>query len=183
LREVLGADWTVIEEGLSGRTTVHPDPIEGRWLDGSAYLPPCLRSHAPLDAILLMLGTNDLKARFSLPPGDIAAGIGVLLTIVAEAGAGPEARRPKILVICPPAILDHHGDRLDLADMFAGGREKSQRLAPLYAALAAEHGAAFLDAGSLIESSAYDGIHLDVAAHETLGRAAAAALLQVFEDP
>jgi lysophospholipase L1-like esterase len=181
LREVLGADWTVIEEGLSGRTTVHPDPIEGHWLDGSAYLPPCLRSHSPLEAIIILLGTNDLKARFSAPPGDIAAGIGVLLRMVAEAEAGPDGSRPEILVICPPAIVDHHGERPDLTDMFAGGRAKSLRLAPLYAAVAEEHGAAFLDAGSLIESSAYDGIHLDLDAHEKLGRAAAATLLRLVE--
>ena len=29
LRRELGAGWTVIEEGLPGRTTLHDDPIEG----------------------------------------------------------------------------------------------------------------------------------------------------------
>lgn len=178
LRHELGADWTVIEEGLSGRTTVHADPVEGRWLDGSVYLPPCLRSHAPLDSIVIMLGTNDLKMRFSVPPGDIAAGIGVLLSTVAQAQAGPGGRCPDMLVVCPPPILADHGERPDLAGMFAGGRDKSLRLAPLYAAVAEEHGAAFLDAGTLIASSSYDGIHLDTGAHRTLGRAVAEALLR-----
>jgi lysophospholipase L1-like esterase len=30
LQDALGADWNVIEEGLSARTTVHTDPGRGR---------------------------------------------------------------------------------------------------------------------------------------------------------
>jgi len=173
LRNRLGPDWRVIEEGLPGRTTVHPDPIEGRWLDGSAYLTPCLLSHAPLDAVAIMLGTNDLKMRFGVPAGDIAAGVGVLLTLAGSAGAGRNGGVPWLLVICPPPILADFGERPDLAGMFAGGREKSLLLPPLYAAVAAEHGADFLDAGRLIESSAFDGIHLDPPALGALGAAVA----------
>jgi lysophospholipase L1-like esterase len=176
LREKLGDGWTVIEEGLSGRTTVHADPIEGRWLDGSAYLLPCLRSHRPIDLVLVKLGTNDLKARFNAPAGDIAAGIGVLLTIIRGSACGPGAVAPKTLVVCPAPILDHHGERGDLAGMFLGGHEKSLRLAPLVRAVVAEHGADFLDAGAIITSSAHDGIHLDPDAHAALGGAIAEAV-------
>jgi lysophospholipase L1-like esterase len=179
MRSRLGPDWTIIEEGLSGRTTVHPDPIEGEWLAGAAYLVPCLRTHRPLDAIVIVLGTNDLKARFGLPAGDIAAGVGVLLGLVRAAEAGPGGGVPKMLVVCPAPILDHHGTRPDMVDMFLGGHAKSLKLAPLYEAVAAEHGAVFLDAGQLIKSSAHDGIHLDPDAHEALGRAIADAVLRL----
>lgn len=175
-RKVLGPGWMVIEEGLSARTTVHPDPVEGPWLDGAAYLHPCLRTHRPLDVVVLMLGTNDLKMRFNLPPGDIARGVGRLLTIIRNSQSGQDGGPPGVLVVCPARILDHHGERPDLAGMFQGGYEKSLRLAPLYEAVAAEHGAAFLDGGALIESSAYDGIHLDVGAHGKLGQAVAEAV-------
>jgi lysophospholipase L1-like esterase len=169
----LGDRWNVVAEGLSGRTTVHPDPIEGHWLDGSTYLPPCLKSHKPLDAVAIMLGTNDLKARFSVPARDIALGVGVLLKIVRQSEAGPNGGAPKMLVICPPPILQTFGERPDFAEMLAGGYEKSLRLAPAYAAVAKEHGAAFLNAGDVIKSSAYDGIHLDPEAHAALGKAVA----------
>jgi lysophospholipase L1-like esterase len=171
VRRRLGADWHVVEEGLPGRTTIHKDPVEGAWMDGSAYLMPCLRSHRPIDAVVVMLGTNDLKMRFNVPAGDIAGGIGVLLTIIRHAEAGPNAGTPKILVVCPAPILDRFGECPQFAEMFTGGHEKSLRLAPLVREVAAQHGAAFLDAGTLIRSSAYDGIHLDAEAHAILGPA------------
>jgi lysophospholipase L1-like esterase len=176
LARELGPGWRVVEEGLPGRTTVHPDPIEGSWLDGSAYLMPCLRTHRPIDVVALMLGTNDLKARFGVPPGDIARGIGTLLAIIRNAEAGRDGGMPQILVICPAPLRRAFGSRPDFEDMFLGGHEKSLGLAPLYAEVAEANGAAFLDAGRIMESSAFDGIHLDPEAHEALGRAVAEAL-------
>jgi lysophospholipase L1-like esterase len=173
LQKRLGKAWTVIAEGLPGRTTVHSDPVEGAHMNGSAYLMPCLRSHRPLDAVAIMLGTNDLKRRFGVGAGDIAGGIGVLLTIVLHSESGPRGSVPKMLVVCPPPILEQFGERPEFVEMFEGGHEKSLRLAPFYKAMAREHGAAFLNAGDLIRSSAFDGIHLDKDAHLKLGRAVA----------
>jgi len=175
----LGPEWTVIEEGLNGRTTVHADPIEGMWLDGSSTFTAILRSHMPLDVVAIMLGTNDLKARFSAGPYDIAGGVGVLLKQLARAEAGRDAGVPKALVICPPPILDSFGGFDLFGEMFAGGHEKSLRLRPFYEAVAAESGAAFLDAGGIIKTSASDGIHLDVEMQARLGQAAAEAVKKV----
>src|SRR3954462_1773041 len=64
LQTALGSDYRVIEEGLNGRTTTVDDPIHDH-RNGRHYLPPCLESHAPFDLVTIMLGTNDLKARFN----------------------------------------------------------------------------------------------------------------------
>jgi lysophospholipase L1-like esterase len=120
-----------------------------------------------------MLGTNDLKARFAVPAGDIAGGVGVLLQIVKRAEAGRDGGVPRMLVVCPPPILVNFGERPDFADMFAGGREKSLRLPPLCRAVAQEYDAAFLNAGDIIACSPFDGIHLDADAHASLGAAVA----------
>ena len=173
MADALGADWTIVADGLSGRTTVHPDPVEGPWLNGADYLLPCLRSHRPLDAVAIMLGTNDLKHRFGVSAFEIAFSLGRLLTIVRNAEAGPQGAAPKMLLICPPPILDTFGDKPGFADMFAGGHEKSLALPGFCATIAEEHGAAFFDAGQVIRSSACDGIHLDRDAQEILGRAVA----------
>ncbi len=77
LQKELGSDYQIIEEGLDGRTTDAPDPgspISGAQLDGSAYLPACLASHLPVDLVIIMLGTNDLKPIFNRTPMRIAVG-------------------------------------------------------------------------------------------------------------
>ena len=79
LRNTLGAEYIVVEEGLNGRTTVWDDPIEG-YKNGKTYLIPCLETNHPFDLITIMLGMNDLKKRFSLSAFDVANGAGVLST-------------------------------------------------------------------------------------------------------
>jgi lysophospholipase L1-like esterase len=171
LRAELGNDWLVIEEGLGGRTTVSDDPVEfNPDRNGARYLPPCLHTHKPLDVVAIMLGTNDLKARFNKTAWEVAQGVGVLVDIIKKAEVGRGGGIPEIFVICPPIILDH----LPLhPDLFAGAPPKSREMARHYAAVAAERGVRFFDAGTVIASSKHDGFHLDPDAHAGLGRAIA----------
>ncbi len=168
LQVALGDGFRVIEEGLGGRTTVWDDPIEGD-KNGRRQLPALLESHKPLDLVVLMLGTNDLKKRFSAPASDIAAGVERLIGIILASSSGRTGKAPKVLVIAPPPL----GKLTDLADMFEGGAEKSRLLGSLYRQAAAEYGCAFLDAGSMIHSSDLDGIHLEEKEHRALGEAVA----------
>ena len=69
-----GGDFTIIEEGLPGRTTVFDDPIEGAHKNGMRTLRAVLESHREIDLVIVMLGTNDLKHRFSVTAADIATG-------------------------------------------------------------------------------------------------------------
>jgi lysophospholipase L1-like esterase len=170
LRAALGAGWMVIEEGLGGRTTVSDDPVEGGDKNGKTYLYPCLRSHRPLDVVAIMLGTNDLKARFNKSAWEIAQGVGVLVDLVKTSGAGRNEGVPQVLVIAPPPTLDRLPNH---ADMFAGGPPKSREMAREYAKVAKEKGVHFFDAGSVIKSSAVDGFHFDPGAHAVLGKAVA----------
>lgn len=51
----------VIEEGMNGRTTVFPDPTDIAERNGAVALPMLLTTHQPLDLVIIMLGTNDIK--------------------------------------------------------------------------------------------------------------------------
>ncbi len=175
----LGAEVTVIEEALNGRTTDAADPsnplLTGAGLDGSAYLPAALASHLPLDAVAIMLGTNDLKAQFARPPARIAAGAKRLLDIARtlDGGVGSTYPNPRLLLICPPPLgaLSPY-----FAEMFAGGPEKSRALPALYQAAALAAGVAFLDAGTVIATDGVDGLHLSAETQRRLGLAVAEAL-------
>ena len=168
----VGADVVLIEECLPGRTTVHDDPIEGRHKNGLTALPVVLESHRPIDIVVIMLGTNDLKARFAVTPEDIAHSIEVLVKAVRASQAGPDGKAPKVLVIAPPVILETGC----LAGLFRGGAEKSARLGACFATMAARIGVPLLDAGPLISSDPLDGIHLAPDQHGALGRAASRAV-------
>ena len=168
LRRELGEGHWIVEEGLSGRTTVWDDPLEPH-RNGRKLLLPTLLTHQPLDLVIIMLGTNDLKHRLNASAAEIAAGAGMLADIVAGSGCGPDGRAPQTLLVCPAPIAEV--DQFD--DEFEGGAEKSRRLAGHFAAIAEARSCAFLDAGALIESSDVDGIHLDEPQHAALGAAIA----------
>ncbi len=165
MRKGLGAGWDVIEEGHPGRTTVHEDPIEGLHKSGIKALPVLLETHMPLDAIVLALGTNDLKHRFSLTPNDVADSIEVLVRLIQRSEAGDGGAAPKVLVVAPPPLLEVDW----FGQMFLGGAQKSKHLGRLFREAAKRSGVAFLDAGALIESSTVDGIHFERDAHRVLG--------------
>lgn len=165
MRRQLGIGWHVIEEGHPSRTTVRDDPIEGGHKNGLKALPICLESHMPLDLVILMLGTNDLKHRFAATPGDIADSIEVLVRAVQRSEAGPAGAEPAVIVIAPAPMQEVDW----LADMFLGGAAKSLQLAKLFGEVAKRTGATFVDAGALVESSAVDGIHFDSDTHRVLG--------------
>ncbi|MBN3796229.1 SGNH/GDSL hydrolase family protein [Burkholderia sp. Ac-20392] len=175
LAQTLGASWRVIEEGLPARTTVHDDPIEGRHKNGLSYLRACLESHLPVDVVVLMLGTNDLKTRFSVTPADIATSVGVLLAEIAACGAGPSGASPKLVLMAPAPIVEVGF----LGEIFAGGAAKSRQLAKRYEQVANDAGAHFLDAGAIIEVSPVDGVHFAADQHRALGQRVAALLQQI----
>jgi lysophospholipase L1-like esterase len=168
LRRELGDGHWVVEAGLNGRTTVWDDPLEPH-RNGRKLLLPTLLTHQPLDLVIIMLGTNDLKRRMNASPADIAQGAGVLVDIVAASGCGADGRAPQALLVCPAPIAEV--DPFD--DEFEGGTEKSRQLASHFAAIAEARSCAFLDAGALISSSDVDGIHLDEPQHAVLGVAIA----------
>lgn len=175
----LGAGWRIVEEGLPGRTTVHPDPIEGVYKNGLAVLPAILETHRPVDLVVLMLGTNDLKQRFSVPPGDIGLSMGLLVQTVQQGLAGPGGGQPRILVVAPMPVEEVGC----LAEMFGGGAAKSRGIAAAYAGVADLFGVDFLDAGEVIAVSPLDGIHFDADAHAALGRAIAAKIRDMMPAP
>jgi lysophospholipase L1-like esterase len=173
LARELGAGWHVVEEGLPGRTTVFEDPVSPH-RRGADYLSPCLASHAPLDAVVIFLGTNDLKARFAATSRDIAEGIGVLAQAALASGCGPRSEAPYVLVLGLPRL------GAVLTPEFEGARAKAAALPGDLAEQAAAAGVDLLDLAAVTAYSASDGIHLDADGHEAIGVAVARRLHGMF---
>jgi lysophospholipase L1-like esterase len=175
LREILNRGcppespaWWVDEEGLCGRTSCREDPVEGD-MNGLRQIVPILESHRPLDMVVVMLGTNDLKIRYSPCPYDIARGVGRVVSAIRDSRTGHENTAPSVLMICPPPTVPSPV----FAPMFGDCAELSKQLPSFYRQFAGETGALFLDAGTVIKSSAADGIHLEPEEHRKLAMAVA----------
>ena len=170
MARALGSSFQVIEEGLCGRTTMFDDPEEdGR--NGLDYFAPCLRSHAPIDLVIISLGCNDVKASFAATPETSAAGAERLIDFALASTTGPEGGAPEVVLVAPPPFVK----LTEYAEMFEGGTEKALRLPAAYRALAERRGVGFVDAGQLIRCSPLDGIHYAPDQHAVLGAAMAEA--------
>lgn len=161
LEALLAPQVRVVEEGLNGRTTVFEEPArDGR--SGAAMLPLLLQSHAPLAAVIVMLGTNDMKHVHGANACEAARGTAVLLDIVAGSQAGEGAVAPSVLLVAPAPIGPLTGA---VAEEYPGGESESRRLAPLLLDLARQRRTAFVDAGAHVQPSPIDGVHLDEHGH------------------
>lgn len=167
---ILGPDWHLVEEGLPGRTAQFDDPTLDGLMNGHPALRQALQSHGPLDVLTIMLGTNDVKTRFGASPEAVMGGIAGLLDLALGIEMQTRHGGCQLLLIAPPAVVETGV----LAADFWGAAEKSRALAPLLRALASSRGVGFLDAGAHVVTSPVDGVHLDEAAHRTLGAAVAA---------
>jgi lysophospholipase L1-like esterase len=178
LQRELSGYARIIEEGLSARTTVFDDPVEGVSVcrNGSRHLPILLETHRPIDLVIIFLGVNDLKRRFEAAPFDIAQGAAELVGIVHRSIAGIEGKAPRTLLICPPPVKVLNA----LADLFEGAIAKSTSLAGHYAWQAGRLGCDFLDAGQVVSLSPVDGIHLDGEGHGLLGAKVAAMVRSIL---
>jgi len=172
-------DWWLVEEGLNGRTLCLDDPFEpGR--NGLAYVIPILKSHKPIDLVVLMLGTNDTKRRFNPSPYDISEGLELIVKAILHSEAGPGEGAPEVLVVCPPHIVPEQGRFFD--DLFDGSIEVSKKLAPYYLNVAKRRGVEFFDAAKAIKSSTIDGIHLEAGEHKKLAEALSKIIPEIFKD-
>ena len=169
MAQTLGAGFRIIEEGQNGRTTDWDDPLEGGCKNGLRYLPACLESHHPLDLVIIMLGTNDLKSRFSLCALDVAMSVEALVKEVQQSSFGPGGKVPRVLVAVPP-VIDPQGD---CADMFAGGAKTALGFARRFREMAERCQIPLIDVGELIAVDSSDGIHYSASSHRTLGLAMA----------
>ena len=184
LAENLGKDFQVIEAGLNSRTTVIDDEVE-KYRNGLKYIDVVVEMNWPLDLVILMLGTNDMKVRYQAQAVDIAEGA---RSIVREIRRLHQEIRPdwmpQILLVSPLLVGEKIRDGLsDCSEGFGGERAYwlSRELAPLYQQVAREEGCHFLDAGSVASAGTADALHLEEEGHWDLAAAMEAKVREIFQ--
>jgi lysophospholipase L1-like esterase len=180
LEKGLDGKARAIAEGLGGRTTVHDDWFANADRNGARVLPTLLESHSPLDLIVIMLGTNDIKPFHGRTAGEAGRGMARLVQIIRGHYAGKLQEEPKIILVSPPPII--LGDWQDMMDHF-GPREAiatSVNFASEYRKRAEEQGVYFFDAGTVAKTDKADGIHLDPANTRAIGKGLVPLVKQVL---
>lgn len=181
LGEILGEGFEIIEEGLNGRCAVHEDQLK-EGLKGLDYIHPCIMTHKPLDLVIIMLGTNDAKERYSMTAHNMAMGIMRVANKVRHSLTGRGARDPEILVASPAPI----GPDYVSCDAFLSmGREadrKTQEMPSHLKVLAQESGFHYLNTGDHLSMGKIDHMHLDEEGHRVMAEIMAAKILEIFKE-
>lgn len=168
LGNLLGDKYWVLEEGLSGRTTVFPDPLHES-MPALDVIYPILMSHEPVDLLIVMLGTNDTKERLGANAACISLGMERLI-IKAKSVPCWNTRGPNILVVCPPHINEKMESSSVSASMGFGCAVKSQELAKWMEPVVKAQGCAWLDAEGIAEFNQVDFMHLTQKGHADLAK-------------
>lgn len=154
LQKLLGNDFYVIEEGLGGRTTNLDHPRgEKPGRSGLTYFKPCLFSHAPVNIVLIMLGTNDFKNAYNRSPKEVASVLAEYCDFVRSFDSNI-----KILLISPSLIEEVE----PVVYYDASSASKSHQLAAEIKKIADEKGTYFYDAAQVVKVG-QDGLHWDEA--------------------
>ena len=175
LQNSLGDGFWVIEEGLNGRTNVTNEeerPIRS----GLDVLPIFLESHRPLDLVVIMLGTNDLKHDFDLSAEQIADGARQVCRSVIDCEYLMD-NPPEILLISPTHV---ELVTVEEQDMLIGAIEKSRELAEHYQVVAENLGIHFLDASKIVVKTDLDGVHWAVDQHKAFGESLSGTIQKII---
>ena len=169
LQDKLGSDYRVYEEGYNGRTTVYDDPLDyGR--NGIEFIEVAMKTHDPIDVLVIMLGTNDLKDMFGVSALLMADGMRRFVTKCQDLISHSLVPECKILLI-NPAHPTAAADGTYWYGMSENSVPKAAEFGIRLKALAEELGCDFLDADSLVKVSPVDGLHLPPESHKVLADA------------
>lgn len=174
LARELGNDYVIVEEGQNGRTIATDDFAKGE-RNGLKFIQPCLESHRPLDMIIIMLGTNDIKKKFGYCAVDIADEMQRLLEKVCAFNNFRQEGKIKIVLMSPPLF----GKKPDTyyADPcydYEDARKITKELSGLYKQLADKFSCSYINAALYTDvDDSPDGYHLTGPKQTKLGLALA----------
>ncbi|MCD7840430.1 MAG: GDSL-type esterase/lipase family protein, partial [Erysipelotrichaceae bacterium] len=171
LQNILRNDYEIIEEGQNGRTTIYDDEKPNR--NGIKDLIPCLNKHKPIDVVILMLGTNDLKTRFHASVQDIANNVSQLVDVIQKETSA------KIILVSPMEVTrgienGTFGDSFD-----ASAVKRSQDFSKYYRIVAQEKNCIFVDAAMCSKPSDIDHLHMSEEAHYNLANELAKVIISL----
>lgn len=170
LQELLGGEYLVCEEGLNGRTTAFDDPIEP-FRNGAAFIECCMLTHKPVDLLLVMLGTNDLKKHLNQTAFSSSKGLELIVQRAQKQEYGANSQPPRILILSPVHVAPNIENTWLGSYIDNNGRETGLQLAGWYKKIAHIYKCDFIDASKYAAASPIDALHMGRGSHRKLAYA------------
>ena len=180
LQKELGEKYEIIEEGLNSRTLISNDPRPGKeGKNGYEYLIPCLDTHDPINLVILMLGTNELKYSYNKTPEEIGK-------ILEEKFVKSILNRksqftklfPKLLIVTPPLVNEFADEETSIK--YKDASIKSEKLDKIYKNIAEKYNCAFISNKNL--NTGIDGVHLTKESHNTLAKLLNKKIKEIYKE-
>lgn len=181
LQELLGDDYLIREEGVCGRTTGFDDPIDP-YRSGAAYIDCCMLTHMPVDLLVVMLGTNDLKKHLHQNAFSSSKGLELVVRRAQNKEYGAEGLPPKILIISPIEVGSNIEETWLGEYMDKRSRETGLQLSGYYSKVAQLYGCFFMDAADYASPSPLDAVHMGPKSHRKLAEAIAEKINEIFSE-
>lgn len=160
----------IIEEGLCGRTICHEDPYSFEQRNGTKTVSMVIKTHVPLDLIVIMLGTNDAKRVYGTnAASSIEKGMDMLLHEVMDPENYKHAsKKPKILVLCPPKMHPGFRDReFTWANFSEEGYRIIENMKEPLKRVCEKWKVDFYDLEDVVAGE-FDALHLDLQGHQKI---------------
>jgi lysophospholipase L1-like esterase len=169
LQNLLGSSYEIIEEGLNSRGILNGDNRPGKeGRNAMDYIIPCLDTQDPLDYVIVLLGTNELKAELNLSPEEIGENLKTFLNVISQRPSQFREEKPKLILVNPP-VLNENTEYALKGDKYKGATEKSLALGIIFEKIANDIGAIFVNIQDKL-GTGEDGVHMLPESHEILGK-------------
>lgn len=173
----------VYENGLGGRTAAFSDPVV-ECVNGCEYMRETMLMVAPVDLVIIMLGTNDTKTHLGQLPHSLARGLERLIQIVKTPiwmFRGMEGDKlPEVMIIAPPDLRIDDQVISPCVDLNEARLARMTEMRRQYREVAEKYNCYFYDAAHLSEYCGFDGVHLRKEGQRLLGEAVAEEVKKIF---
>lgn len=180
LSKLLGNSFEIIEEGLNSRTLISNDTRPGKeGKNGYEYLIPCLDTHDPIDLVIVMLGTNELKSAYNKTSKEIGDLLEqYFVKTILNRKSQIKNSYPKLLLVAPP-IVNENTTYCKENNKYLGATQKSKDLNDIYKSIAKKYDCYFLENEKL--KTGIDGVHLTQESHKVLAELLNNKIKQIYK--
>ena len=169
---ILGKGYTIIEDGLNGRTVLNFSPVN-KEANGIEWINSVITDYIPLDIAVISLGINDVFIGGEVTLQQISNGVGEIIDIIRNSHSSGGYKIPEIIIMAPPEF----NTGIEGVQFFELQINKLKALPETYRELSSKKNCLFFKASDYVKGSINDGSHLDSESHVLLGKKTAEFIL------